>query len=690
MPFWTGVCLVFALFLIQISQTQSDSSSPPLPDAYVTESSPSGEINVYTNPGNGTADEATPGPLAYSVDSSGDMSINVTALWLYYTETGDLPTLPPELISLMGDVVNTLDVQGTADLFRNEAFLDSFVAQLNSSFPEWIARFNDILASRDAFLEGLGVDPVAVTGGGGSGAGGAGGRGTPAPVSSDSNTAALVVGIVLAVVAVVVVIVCAVLYIVVRRRRRGAAAVMDGGIQGSKAFSTVSGSTYYDDALSLKSATTLLLAQDIVLDGSAIRSQQSQQSGSVVGKLSADPVLRWVMEQAGEMPTSEGRKLSASEDGSQGSNISESLREGSDRPDGLDCGGVGRSVESTPSSGSVSSMLGASLDTSVVTKKTERHPGQIPDFLSNLQFRWGELKVARSLGSGAYGKVYLARWNETPVAVKVLLDGNGIAVMDGSGHSPSPHRMLEEIKITAALRHPNVVQFMGFCLSPPSMAAEYCPRGSLYSVLHGQVHGAHPEDASPRVKTSISWLRRVAFAADGAAGMLHLHTRNPLILHRDLNSPNLLVSADWTVKVADMGLSKLLTDSALECGINSVVTSGGGVNPRWLAPEILRGENCTRASDVFSFGVIMWEILTRRVPWEGETTWSIVGQVQNGGRLRVDDEMFEHAEDMDDETVEEYIVLMQSCWDQDPDKRPEFGTIAASLRELQKKILDAL
>ena len=172
--------------------------------------------------------------------------------------------------------------------------------------------------------------------------------------------------------------------------------------------------------------------------------------------------------------------------------------------------------------------------------------------------------------------------------------------------------------------------------------------------------------------------------------MLHLHTRNPLILHRDLNSPNLLVSADWTVKVADMGLSKLLTDSALECGINSVVTSGGGVNPRWLAPEILRGESCTKASDVFSFGVIMWEILTRRVPWDRETTWSIVGQVQNGGRLRVDDDTVERTDDMDDESVEEYIALMQACWDQDPEKRPEFGAIAGGLRELQKKILDAL
>ena len=549
-----------------------------------TNSSPTGETVSL----NGTLVSNDSLDPLYELTPEGALSINVTALWVYYVENGELPEIPETVMSIFNRLVSSLDFSGAFALLRNQTFFDAFMTQLGTSFPQRSDWIDGIIQSRGDIL-------------------------VPQSSSGGSDMA-LIVGIVLAVVAFIIMVVCAVFFILYRRRKRNA--THPDGVK-------VIYAPAYDDSLSLKSVTTLALS--VNEDGTMSRAN-SLSAGD-------DPVLQWIKgaeELASDSPTSSG------------------------------------------SSGDHS------------------RADMITEFLSNLQFQWDELKLVKSLGCGACGKVYLARWNETAVAVKVILDARDLhnkapsspsydsRVLSATGIAvASPRRMLEEIKITAALRHPNVVQFMGFCLHPPSMAAEYCPRGSLYHVLHEQP------------KPALSWLRRVAFAADGAAGMLHLHSRHPQILHRDLNSPNLLVAADWTVKVADMGLSKLLTDSALEHGMNYVMTSGGGINPRWLAPEILSGSNCTTSSDVFSFGVIMWEILTRRVPWDGETTWSIVGSVQSGARLPLTRDIFviEDTHESVQSTVEDYVELLQACWAHDSKDRPDFVYIAQKLREIQRRLL---
>lgn len=102
--------------------------------------------------------------------------------------------------------------------------------------------------------------------------------------------------------------------------------------------------------------------------------------------------------------------------------------------------------------------------------------------------------------------------------------------------------------------------------------------------------------------------------------MLYLHTRNPVIVHRDMKSPNLLVTNDWVVKVADFNLSKLVAENK---GQESAMTTKFNINPRWCAPEVLEGETATPASDVFSFGVVMWEMLTWETPWGKSNTYVV-------------------------------------------------------------------
>lgn len=579
-----------------------------------------GSISPAQNAGTVEAGSNATDPALYELDN-GNLLINVTELWRYFLETGGrLPPLSSQAVDMFASMVNQVDLTGAFSLLQNETFFNSFLNQFADTFPEWSAWIGEVRDARERLLD---------------------------EGDSGSSSVGMIIGIVLGVLGCVAIL-ASVIVLFMYKRRVGR---MTSDEQGVKMVNVAA----YDDSLSLKSATTLAL--------SVCPDDQNDMTPDVVGqkdvrRYSSDPVLRWIEGHAVAQHQSPTLSISSGDD--HGKN------------DALPRQDTGSS--------------------SVLSD-------DIPEFLSNLQFHWEDITIVKSLGVGACGKVYLARWNETPVAVKVLLDArelqNHIEASNHPGTSAvtskalsaasyvataNPRRMLEEIRITAALRHPNVVQFMGFCLDPPSMAAEYCPRGSLYHVLH-EPHGP----PGMQKKTQLSWLRRVAFAADGAAGMLHLHSRSPQILHRDLNSPNLLVAADWTVKVADMGMSKLMIDSALDGNINSVATSGGGLNPRWLAPEILSGGQCTTASDVFSFGVVMWEILTRRIPWEGKTTWAIVGDVQSGHRPPIPETIVE--QDKDGESVREYVSLMEACWSHHPAERPDFGSIAQKLREIQRIIL---
>ena len=311
----------------------------------------------------------------------------------------------------------------------------------------------------------------------------------------------------------------------------------------------------------------------------------------------------------------------------------------------------------------------------------------VPESLKPLQFSWENVRVLKALGAGSFGKVFLGELHHAPVALKLLIDAKAVEAasvgQQSTGMRPatatqtvtvaSQSKLLDEVAVMATLRNTNVAFLTGFCVDPPCLAMEYYPRGSMFDVLN---QGA----TDPVMAAELTWQRRLGMAADAAAGMHHLHTRS--ILHRDLKSPNLLIALDWTVKVADMGLSKLVGEETR----NSTATAGGASNPRWLAPEILRGGRPTAASDVFSFGIIMWEMLTWKLPWLDTSVWGIVGKVQDGERppLPSLSELpgFSGQAALPTETLNAFVALMNECWAPQPDARPNFGDIAAKLRTL--------
>ncbi|WCJ29589.1 Protein kinase superfamily protein [Euphorbia peplus] len=267
--------------------------------------------------------------------------------------------------------------------------------------------------------------------------------------------------------------------------------------------------------------------------------------------------------------------------------------------------------------------------------------------VSEWEIPWEDLQIGERIGIGSYGEVYHADWNGTEVAVKKFLD------QDLSGDALVQFKC--EAEIMLRLRHPNVVLFMGAVTRPPhlSILTEFLPRGSLYRLMH-------------RPGSQLDEKRRIRMALDVAKGMNYLHTSHPTIVHRDLKSPNLLVDKNWNVKVCDFGLSRLKHHTFL----SSKSTAG---TPEWMAPEVLRNEPANEKCDVYSFGVILWELVTCQIPWKGLNPMQVVGAVgfQNK-RLEI-------PEDVDPSVSQ----IVHDCWQREPQLRPSFSQLISRLRHIQ-------
>ncbi|KAL3632282.1 hypothetical protein CASFOL_025266 [Castilleja foliolosa] len=223
---------------------------------------------------------------------------------------------------------------------------------------------------------------------------------------------------------------------------------------------------------------------------------------------------------------------------------------------------------------------------------------------------YSELTVGTRVGIGFFGEVFRGIWNGTEVAIKLFLEQDLTA--------ENMEDFCNEISILSRLRHPNVILFLGACTRPPrlSMITEYMEMGSLYYLLHlsGQ-------------KKKLSWRRRIKMLRDLCRGLMCIHRMK--IIHRDLKSANCLVNKHWTVKICDFGLSRITTHTPMKD------TSSAGT-PEWMAPELMQNEPYTEKCDIFSLGVIMWELSTLSRPWDGVPPERVVYAVANeGSRLGI-------------------------------------------------------
>uniref|UniRef100_A0A8D0ADL3 mitogen-activated protein kinase kinase kinase n=1 Tax=Sander lucioperca TaxID=283035 RepID=A0A8D0ADL3_SANLU len=250
--------------------------------------------------------------------------------------------------------------------------------------------------------------------------------------------------------------------------------------------------------------------------------------------------------------------------------------------------------------------------------------------LESWEVPFEEISDLQWVGSGAQGAVFLGKFHGDDVAVKKVRDIKET-----------------EIKHLRKLKHPNIITFKGVCTQAPCycILMEYCAQGQLYEVLR----------AGRKITPSllVDWSMGIA----GGMNYLHLHK----IIHRDLKSPNMLITHDDLVKISDFGTSKELSDKSTKMSFAGTVA--------WMAPEVIRNEPVSEKVDIWSFGVVLWEMLTGEIPYKDVDSSAIIWGVGNNSlQLPVPESC-----------PDGFKILLRQCWNCKPRNRPSFRQILLHL-----------
>ncbi|EGZ13989.1 hypothetical protein PHYSODRAFT_316902 [Phytophthora sojae] len=267
------------------------------------------------------------------------------------------------------------------------------------------------------------------------------------------------------------------------------------------------------------------------------------------------------------------------------------------------------------------------------------------DQASVYEVKLREVHLVKRLASGPLSEVYAAIWRDTKVGVKLLMPREG--VVDNLEEAVKNFR--REIWVMNALKHPNIVKLLGASLTNSCyvLIMEYMPNGSLYDYLR---------DAANFFPHQLV----VTSAYDIALGMAHIHACD--VLQRDLKSKNCLLSENLVVKVSDFGLARF---RSVQYGPYTWVGT-----PFWAAPEVIRHEPYDEKADVYSYAIVLWELVERKDPYDNLNAFQVPLQVANEGLRPAD---FSRPAPLGLEQ------LMRQCWDADPEQRPSFADISQTL-----------
>ncbi|KAE9608505.1 hypothetical protein Lal_00020895 [Lupinus albus] len=256
-----------------------------------------------------------------------------------------------------------------------------------------------------------------------------------------------------------------------------------------------------------------------------------------------------------------------------------------------------------------------------------------------------QLFIGSKFASGRHSRIYRGVYKQKDVAIKLISqpeeDENLAAFLE--------KQFTSEVSLLLHLHHPNIITLVGACKKAPvfCIITEYLAGGSLRKYLH------------QRQPYSIPVRLVLKLALDIALGMQYLHSQG--ILHRDLKSENLLLGQDMCVKVADFGISCLES----QCG-----NAKGFIGTyRWMAPEMIKEKHHTKKVDVYSFGIVLWELLTGLTPFHNMTPEQAAYAVSHKNERPP----------LPSECPWRFSDLINRCWSSNPNKRPHFDEIVSIL-----------
>ncbi|XP_062115265.1 serine/threonine-protein kinase STY13-like [Humulus lupulus] len=264
-----------------------------------------------------------------------------------------------------------------------------------------------------------------------------------------------------------------------------------------------------------------------------------------------------------------------------------------------------------------------------------------------------KLNMGEAFAQGAFGKLYRGTYKGEDVAIKIL---------ERPENDPEKAQLMEqqfqqEVKMLATLKHPNIVRFIGACRKPMvwCIVTEYAKGGSVRQFL------------MKRQSRSVPLKLAVKQALDVARGMAYVHELG--LIHRDLKSDNLLIFSDKSIKIADFGVARI------EVQTEGMTPETGTY--RWMAPEMIQHRPYTQKVDVYSFGIVLWELITGMLPFQNMTAVQAAFAVVNKGVRPI----------VPIDCLPVLGEIMTRCWDANPDVRPPFTDVVKMLENAETEIM---